>query len=164
MKKKIAIGVGILLFIAQFFRPSKNESNIQKYSIETKYQVPTNVGQLLKVACNDCHSNFSKYPWYFNVQPVANMIAHHITDGKKHLNFSEFTNLPIAVQNHKFDEIIETIESKEMPDKSYTLFGLHKEADLNESERQILIDWAKKQMDELKSKYLVDSLILKQRH
>ena len=46
----------------------------------------------LAKACNDCHSNNSKYPWYANFQPVHWWLEDHIKDGKKHLNFDEYTH------------------------------------------------------------------------
>ncbi|MDZ7648600.1 MAG: heme-binding domain-containing protein [Cytophagales bacterium] len=49
----------------------------------------------------------------------------HVADGKKDLNFSTFTRLPIAVQNHKLEEIIEMVKEGEMPLPSYTYLGLH---------------------------------------
>ena len=115
MLKKILIALGIVLIIIQFFRPDKNDSNDLTYDISTKYDVPNDVNHLLQVSCNDCHSNKTEYPWYSNVQPVAWWLDHHVDDGKKHLNFSEFTKRPLFVQNHKFDEIIEMVEEKEMP-------------------------------------------------
>ncbi len=163
MIKKILLVVAIIILAVQFFRPQKNLSNDQTYAISTKYQIPENVNKTLEVACLDCHSNVTKYPWYFNIQPVAMMMDKHVNDGKKHLNFSTFVSLPIAVQNHKLDEIIETVEEKEMPDEAYTLFGLHKEANLSDSQRQEIITWAKAQMDTLKATYPADSLIMKKR-
>ena len=90
-------------------------------------------------------------------------MAHHVDDGKKHLNFSTFTKLPIAVQNHKLEEVIETVEEKEMPLESYTALGLHKEANLTDAQRQLIIEWAKTQMATLKANYPADSLIMKRR-
>ena len=84
-------------------------------------------------------------------------------DGKKHYNLSTFTKLPIAVQNHKFEETIEMLEEKEMPLESYTYLGLHKEANLTEAQRLTLINWAKAQMDTLKANYPADSLKMKPR-
>ncbi|RXK48975.1 heme-binding domain-containing protein [Aquirufa rosea] len=163
MKKKILLALIIILVGIQFIHQEKNESNDETYSISTKYLVPENVNQILKVACNDCHSNKSTYPWYSNFQPVGFFLTHHINDGKKHLNLSSFTKLPIAVQNHKLEEIVETVEEKEMPLESYTYFGLHKEANLSQEQREVLISWAKAQMDSLKAHYPADSLVMKKR-
>jgi hypothetical protein len=161
--KKILLTLAALLIIIQFIKPEKNLSGDESLAIGTKYNVPADVQNVLKAACNDCHSNTTQYPWYANIQPVAWWLNHHVTDGKKHLNFSTFTKMPIAVQNHKLEEVIETVEKKEMPLPSYTNFGLHPEAKLTEAQRILLIDWAKSQMDSLKAKYPADSLVMKRR-
>lgn len=163
MFKKMLIGLLIVFVAIQFFRPDKNDSNDKTYDITTKYEVPERVDHLLQVACNDCHSNKTEYPWYANIQPIAGWMNDHIEDGKRHLNFSTFTKLPIAVQNHKLDETIEMVEEKEMPIDSYTYLGLHAEANLSEEEREMIIDWAKAQMAYLKETYPADSLVMKRR-
>ncbi|TLV02455.1 heme-binding domain-containing protein [Dyadobacter luticola] len=163
MFKKILIGLLVILVIIQFVKPEKNLSDDQTHSIEMKYPVSGEVKELLRVACNDCHSNKTAYPWYVNIQPVAWFLDHHVQEGKRELNFSTFTKLPVAVQNHKFDEIIEMIEEREMPLESYTFFGLHKDADLSDQQRRILISWAKQQMEMLKNSYPADSLKMKRR-
>ena len=163
MLKKILIGLGVILIIIQFIRPEKNDYKDLTHDVSTKYQVPEDVNRLLRVSCNDCHSNASVYPWYSNIQPVAWWLDEHITDGKKHLNFSEFTKLPIAIQHHKFEEIIEEVKEHEMPLESYTYLGLHKEANLSDEQRQILTNWAQNQMDMLKATYPADSLVMPRR-
>jgi len=158
MLKKILIGFGIVMIIIQFIRPERNDSNELTYDISTKYEVPTEVNHLMQVSCNDCHSNQTEYPWYANVQPVAWWLDHHVDDGKKHLNFSEFTKTPLFVQNHKFEEIIEMIEDKEMPLPSYTNLGLHAEANLSDEQREMITSWARAQMNYLKATHPPDSL------
>ena len=158
MLKKVLIGLGIILIIIQFIRPDKNESNDFTNDITTKYPVPEDVNHLLQVSCNDCHSNKTEYPWYANVQPVAWWLNDHVVDGKKHLNFSDFTKMPLFVQNHKFEEVVEMLEKKEMPLPSYTNLGLHSEANLSDEQRTKIIDWAKSQMNYLKNTYPADSL------
>jgi hypothetical protein len=97
------------------------------------------------------------------VQPVAWWLNDHVTDGKRHLNFSEFTRIPIAFQNHKLEETIEMIEKKEMPLESYTYMGLHSEANLTDDQRESIIVWAKEQMAYLKATYPADSLKMPKR-
>lgn len=161
MKKKFLLGLFVVLVVIQFFRPEKNNSNDQQYHLSTKYVVPGEVVTILEGACNDCHSNLTKYPWYANIQPVAWWLADHVREGKQHLNFSNFTSRKVAVQNHKFEEIVEMVEKKEMPLPSYTRLGLHPEGKLTDAQRQTLINWAKAQMDTLKAHYPADSLILR---
>lgn len=163
MIKKILIAVVAILVLIQFIRPEKNVSNDNTYDISKKYDIPADVSNLLKVSCNDCHSNNTIYPWYANVQPVAWWINDHIEDGKGHLNFSEFTKMPIAIQNHKLEETIEMVEDHEMPLASYTNFGLHSEANLSDEDRKKIIDWAKNQMAYLSEAYPADSLVMPKR-
>ncbi len=163
MAKKILIGLLVVLVVIQFFKPERNVSDDQTYSVATKYKVPDDVAHILKVACNDCHSNKTEYPWYANIQPTAWWLAGHVNEGKRHLNFSNFTKLPVAVQNHKFDEIAEMVQKDKMPLESYTFFGLHPEAKLTEAEKNKIIDWANSQMSYLKATYPADSLVLKRR-
>ena len=164
MVKKILLALLALLVIIQFFRPERNLSGDDTYGIETKYNVPEDVKTIMKGACNDCHSNDTRYPWYANVQPVAWWLANHVNDGKRHINYSSFTNRPIAYQNHKLEETAEMLEKEEMPLKSYTYLGLHPEANLSDAQRQTLIDWAHDQMDLLKAQYPPDSLEMKRRN
>src|SRR5579863_7499005 len=94
------------LVVIQFFRPSKNiAAGMAVNDISTKYVVPDSIAAVLKVACNDCHTNNSRYPWYWNFQPVAWFLNGHIQEGKSHLNFSNFTAYPIARQYKMFDNI-----------------------------------------------------------
>lgn len=161
MKKKIFLGLLAIFVIIQFIRPEKNNSDDRTYDISTAYQVPQNVASVMKAACNDCHSNHTRYPWYSNIQPIGWWLNNHIEHGKGHLNFSAFTSKRVAVQNHKFEEIVEMVEEKKMPIPSYTNFGLHPEANLSDDQRQALIDWSEKQMEALAEKYPTDSLILR---
>ncbi len=163
MIKKILLGLILLFVLIQFIRPDKNNAETTEFDISTKYQIPNEVSNLLTVACNDCHTNKTTYPWYANVQPVAWWLNDHIEHGKGHLNFSKFTHMPIAIQNHKFDEIVETVEDHEMPLESYTYLGLHSEANLSEKQRKTIIQWAKTQMAYLKANYPADSLVMPSR-
>jgi hypothetical protein len=119
--------------------------------------VPDSVQTLLKTACYDCHSNFTKYPWYSNIQPVGWWLKDHIDEGKQSLNFSEFSALKPrpggrfstakALQDHKLEEVAEVVEKAEMPLNSYTI--IHREAKLTEAQRKMITDWvatARKQL------------------
>ena len=163
MLKKILPGLVVVLVLIQFIRPEPNLSDDQTHNIALKYPVPADVKQILEVACNDCHSNKTGYPWYSKVQPMGWWLANHVNEGKRELNFSTFTRMPVAVQKHKLDETIEMIEDKQMPLASYTFLGLHKGADLTDAQREILVKWAEQQITTLKATYPADSLKMKRR-
>lgn len=164
MKKIILFVIAAALIIIQFIRPAKNTSDVKTYDVSTKYTIPSEVASILEVACNDCHTNKTRYPWYAEVQPIGWFLNNHVKEGKGHLNFSEFTNRPIAYQNHKFEETIEMVKEKEMPLPSYTWLGLHAEARLTDQQRETLVNWAGAQMDLLKAQYPADSLVMRRRN
>jgi hypothetical protein len=148
MLKKILIALLIILVVIQFIRPEKNiATGAQPNDISAVYPMPEHVSEIVKTVCYDCHSNQTVYPWYFNVQPLAWWLDHHIDEGKEHLNFSEFKTYPLKKQAHKFEELAEMVENGEMPLKSYT--WTHKPARLNSEERQILINWANEMQEEI---------------
>jgi hypothetical protein len=163
MIKKITLVLLVLIIGIQFIPMEKNESGNSEFDISKSYLIPDNVATIMKGACNDCHSNTTTYPWYSMIQPLGFWLNHHVEEGKGHLNFSEFTKIPLRVQNHKFEEIVETVETREMPLESYTYLGLHPEANLSGEQRQILIEWAKEQMELLAAKYPADSLKMRPR-
>lgn len=159
--KYLLIALGVILVVIQFIHPARNQSNDNTNSITTRYAVPEPVMAVLKTSCFDCHSNNTVYPWYANIQPVAWLLADHINDGKRHLNFSEFTKRKIAVQNHKLEEVIEEVKEGEMPLYSYT--WIHKDAILTQAQKDLLISWAQTTMDGIKAQYPADSLMLKRK-
>lgn len=162
-KSLILIIIITLLVVIQFFRPEKNNAPETEFAMSTKYEIPRSVDGIMQGACYDCHSNKTKYPWYAEIQPLGWWLDSHVTDGKRHLNFSDFTRANLARQNHKFEEIVEMVEEGEMPLPSYTWLGLHPQADLSEQQRTEIINWAKWQMENLKKKYPADSLVMKRR-
>lgn len=160
MFKKIMLALLVALIIIQFIHPKKNKAEgSQPNYIGNNFTVPADVKTILEKACNDCHSNNSNYPWYANLQPVHWWMEKHIKDGKKHLNYDEYTNRPLRYQYHKMEETIEMIKEGEMPLNSYT--WTHKDAKLSEQEKTKLISWAESVMDNMKSKYPIDSLVRK---
>lgn len=160
MKKKILPVMLLVLVAVQFIRPERNISNDLTNDISKTFPVSDSVQVILKKACYDCHSNNTIYPWYANVQPVASWLAHHVDDGKKHLNFSDFLNYPVWRQYHKLEEVEEVLTDdaeEAMPLFSYTL--IHRDAVLTEHEKMTLVNWSLELRDSLKVSYPADSLV-----
>ena len=155
--KKIVLLLIVLFIGIQFIRPEKNQSNqVLASDISRVYGTPQDVQTILNKACNDCHSNYSEYPWYFNIQPVAWWMNHHIDEGKNHLNFSEFGSYRIAKQYHRMKDCIDQIKQGDMPLDSYT--WIHKNAILTATEKQTLYNWCNSIRDTLQARYPADSL------
>lgn len=140
--KKILLLLLVVLIIAQFFGPEKNEGDIT--AIETfiaETNPPENVKQILKESCFDCHSDVTKYPWYFNITPVNYWMADHVEHGKDELNFSKWAEYSLKRKEHKMEEVWEEVKEKEMPLDSYT--WTHSEANLTDEQIEVLVSWAK---------------------
>ena len=139
--RKVGIVLILVLIVIQFIRPARNTSSgISANDISAFATVPANVQQVLSRACYDCHSNNTRYPWYSNIQPVAWYLAHHVTEGKRELNFNEFGSYSHKKQVHKLQEMVNEIKEGEMPLSSYTL--IHSDARLSEADKTLLINWA----------------------
>jgi hypothetical protein len=156
------LGLLIVLVIIQFFHPKRNISTAKSPdNIAAVYSVPDNVSSILSKACNDCHSNNTRYPWYSNIQPVAWWLNDHVKEGKRELNFDDFKNYVVARQYRKMEEVIDEVKKGDMPLTSYTL--IHTDAKLNDQEKSALITWAESIRSTMKATYPADSLVRKKK-
>lgn len=140
MLKKILFAFGLVLIAIQFIRPAKNLSATPSLHDLTVVQpTPPEVKQLLSVACYDCHSNNTRYPWYAEIQPLGWWLASHVRDGKAELNFSEFGTYPAKKAARKLELAIDEIDGRKMPLPSYRLS--HGDARLSDAQIKLLSDW-----------------------
>lgn len=147
---KVLIGIAVVLVGIQFIRPAKNDG-MAYASTDVTHVIQTSdeVKQILEVACNDCHTNHTTYPWYNNIQPVAGWLNHHVNEGKGELNFTEFANYPLKKQVHKLEETVEMVKKGEMPLNSYT--WTHADAKLSQAQKEVLVKWADDGMRQLQA-------------
>lgn len=151
MKKGLKITIVVLLaglVIIQFFpgrKPVVAANNPQ--DLHHEVLVNEQVSRILRDACYDCHSNETTFPWYTGVAPFSWLILHDIEEGRKELNFSEWSTFTAKRKHHKLDELIEEVEKGEMPLKIYSV--MHNKADLSEEQINALIGWARTEMEKL---------------
>jgi len=149
--KKILFLLLMVFIVAQFFSPEKNEGNIDDIAIFFEdTNPPENVKLILKESCFNCHSNFTKYPWYYNITPVNYWMADHIRHAKGELNFSEWNDYSVKKKDHKLDELIEMVGDREMPFPSYT--WMHRDAILTDAQIEDVISWTK----QVRAKYSLE--------
>ncbi|MBL7763755.1 MAG: heme-binding domain-containing protein [Chitinophagaceae bacterium] len=157
MLKKILVFLLVILIIIQFIHPSRNKSQgEQANNISKIYSVPPGIKTIMDKACADCHSNNTIYPWYSKIQPIDWWMTNHVNEGKRELNFDEFTTYNLRRQYHKLEEVIEQVKEGEMPLNSYT--WVHKNAILTSAEKDSIISWAEGIRTAMKNKYPIDSL------
>ena len=141
-KTKIIIAILIVLILIQFIKPGRNHGNaFGRNDFTHEVSVPDSIMRILKVSCFDCHSNHTNYPWYAETNPVYWWLNHHITEGKKELNFTEFATYTLKQKDKKLSEIAELVQDHEMPLPSYT--WVHTDSKLNEQQINALVTWAK---------------------
>ncbi|KAA8474388.1 heme-binding protein [Arcticibacter tournemirensis] len=149
LKKKIILGLAVILIGIQFFQPLRNQSDeVTASHIERVYNVPQNVKAILTQSCYDCHSNNTRYPWYSRIQPGAWYMARHIKKGKEELNFSTFGEYSARKQRNKFRAMAGQVKDGEMPLSSYTL--IHRNAVLSQQDKQVLVNWFGTMEDSIK--------------
>jgi hypothetical protein len=137
--KRFLIFAFVVLLVAQFIRPDKNDNGYETvipFENDTKPSVQ--VAQILKDNCYDCHSGQTQYPWYAEVAPFSYWLADHVKDGKKHFDASSWESYSAKKKDHKLEELIEMVEKGEMPLNSYT--WLH--GKFAESDKNLLLQWA----------------------
>ncbi|HEY4967265.1 MAG TPA: heme-binding domain-containing protein [Puia sp.] len=138
--RKILIFLLVFFLAIQFIRPSRNLGSVQTATDLTHFvHTPDTVMHILKTSCYDCHSNHTEYPWYMNINPVGLWLRNHINDGKDAINFSDLSGFTKKKLDHRFGDIAETVEKKEMPLSSYTF--IHRYAILDDGQISIIKSW-----------------------
>ena len=136
--KYFSILLLLTLVVIQFIKPDKNNHGYQSVSLFEKETVPTKqIAMILKNNCYDCHSDQTNYPWYNNISPINYWLEEHIVDGKKHFNVSDWEKYSARKKDHKLEELVEFVDSGEMPLDSYT--WIH--GDLSQKDAKLLIQW-----------------------
>lgn len=89
--------------------------------------------ELAVVACFDCHSNETQWPWYTSVAPLSWLTQRDVDEGRDALNFSEWDRA-----QSKLDDIGKVVLEGEMPPWTYTV--IHSGAKLSDAEKRALAD------------------------
>jgi hypothetical protein len=79
-------------------------------------------------ACFDCHSNETTWPWYSHIAPFSWLLQHHVDEGRRALNFSEWSH-----PSEEADESAELVLDGSMPTWDYRM--IHADARLTIAER-----------------------------
>lgn len=96
---------------------------------------------VLEASCFDCHSNRTEWPWYSRVAPVSWWVAHHVEEGREHLNFSHWGHLTPNEQRHARKEVAEEVREGKMPLPSYVRG--HSDAALDADAEATLLRWTR---------------------
>ncbi|RFM27470.1 heme-binding domain-containing protein [Deminuibacter soli] len=130
-KTIVAVLIAAGALAMQFVRPG-----IEAPPANGELEVPPEVKVIIVKGCYDCHSNKANLRWYDQVAPAYWLVAGHIKDGRKALNFSQWQNLTVPEQNAKLWECVNQVISGDMPLPGYT--AVHGSAKISPRELQVL--------------------------
>jgi hypothetical protein len=148
ISKIVAIAAVVAFGAIQFVRPDFGGTPVvETENLLANADLDPLVRQVLVRSCADCHSNETAYPWYSHITPFNWFLAGHVDEGRHELNLSKWNTYTTDQKRHKLDEIYEQVEAKWMPLPSY--LWIHRDAALSDSERTLLLTWAKAESERL---------------
>jgi hypothetical protein len=148
--RRVGLRLGIcgifLLGAMQFVRPAMKDPPHKK--LMEGAVIPANVTAVLNRACQDCHSNNTKWPWYAKVAPVSFLIADDVNRGRAFLNLSEWERYSLGQKLGYLSSMSEATRDQKMPPRVYST--LHSHARLSEGERAAIARWATEERQRLR--------------
>lgn len=131
----------VVTFVAiQFYTPQKNTGEmITKNSFVSLVETPMEIQIMLKKSCYDCHSDFTKYPWYAEISPISWYIASNIKKAKAGLNFSTWGGYTATEKDKKIIKIGKMIKRRWMPLHDY--IAKHPEAYMSNDDVSKYSEW-----------------------
>lgn len=137
MNRRTQIGVGVLgvLVAMQLVRCERSNP-----PVTGEIRAPADVQRVLRRSCYDCHSNETRWPWYSRVAPVSWLLHRDVSEGRKHLNFSEWTSLAVERRARKQRGAGKEVSQGDMPLWFY--LPLHPDARLSSADAALLQRWS----------------------
>ncbi|MCD6727788.1 MAG: heme-binding domain-containing protein [Solirubrobacteraceae bacterium] len=127
-----ALGLVGLLLVAQLVPYGRDHGNPP---VTKAAALDPATRQIVAVACADCHSNLTRWPWYTHVAPASWLAQSDVDGGRQILNFSRW-DLPQPALR----KVEEAVLEGEMPPLKYRLLPNHADARLSGAERRRLVD------------------------
>lgn len=93
--------------------------------------------------CMDCHSGQTRYPWYYKIPGIMQMLDSDIREARHHLDFSDgYPFKSHATPLEDLDAIAESIQKGTMPPFSYRI--MHRNEAMTAEEKKAVLDWVEK--------------------
>ena len=127
----IVVVLGVVFVCLQFIRPE-----LTNPPVTAELQAPSEVKQVLRNSCYNCHSNETRLPWFDKVVPAYWVVAGDVKEARQHLNFSEIGKLPAAQQKAFLFEAVNMIQLGAMPLPSY--LKVHPSAEVSPEQLAVL--------------------------
>ena len=138
--KHVALIGVVLLLLIQLVQPDRSNPPSPGPSVQDVLPMSPRIDGLIRSACFDCHSNQTRWPWYSYVAPVSWLVSQDVSEGRRHVNFSEWGSYERRKQIGRLGSIADEVSEGAMPLPSYA--RMHAEAALSEEDRDSLVAWA----------------------
>jgi Haem-binding domain len=145
MIKKVLIAVGAAAIAAlggslihPFGAATASGTN---QAILRETQIDPETLALIQRACQNCHSQNTRWPWYSHVAPVSWLLARDVQQARSHMNLSQWQDYSTDDRLRLLSAIGSAARNHVMPPQRYLL--LHPEARLSDLERQQLYRWTR---------------------
>ena len=117
------VGLAAVFAAAQLARPERETLKTEpSHSIQANLTESSGLGPVLDRACGECHSNTMSSRWYTQVTPFSFLIERGARDGRKAVNFSEWTAYSPEQQRAFLVASCADATTGKMPMPAYLLF------------------------------------------
>ena len=98
---------------------------------------------IFQKSCMDCHSGQTRYPWYYKIPGIKQMIDSDIREARHHLDFSDgYPFKSHATPIEDLYAIADSLQKGTMPPFSYRI--MHHSENMTDEEKKSVLDWIEK--------------------
>ena len=111
-----ALVLVVLLAVAQLIQPDRASGTTDPgRAIQASVGPTSPLPAVLERSCADCHSKNTVSSWYAHVAPFSWLMARTVSEGRKAVNFSEWSGYPHDVQRTLLSASCDDATSGTMP-------------------------------------------------
>jgi hypothetical protein len=144
--RKTGVRVAVLATTAilaamQVYRPAKTNPPFDaSATFEAILSPPPDVTAAVRRGSTECHSNQTSWPWYTHVAPASWLASLDVTEGRAHLNLSEWGLLGPAMSRARLVAMCSEVQKGGMPPVQFA--AAHRGARFSGSETAALCRFA----------------------
>ncbi len=136
------------LFLSVGLAHSTGDPKLEWAIREIAKDYQAKVEPLFRESCFDCHSSFTRYPWYHRLPVIRGMIDEDIAQARKHLDMSNGFPFQGEVKlKSGLKAIAYQVAQGKMPLFQYR--WMHPQSALTDGQKQDIEDWVDRSLDRL---------------
>jgi hypothetical protein len=122
---------------------TRNQTAMEK-SLLSGSNVPVPVREVLQRACQDCHSENTKWPWYSHMPPISWHIHSDVEKGRAFMDLTKWNDYTDGERQGYMAVIAAVVRNHLMPPSQYV--WMHPEARLSGDELALIRAWASRSL------------------